>query len=162
MKPIREPLINYVSQKDRIGATLIFIFSAVYLGLSQDIALQSVVADSAFTPRTLPQLLAVLSLILCVMIILKPTPVGRLFTRHRHWGKLALFVGLMSGYGLLLRPAGFMLASILFLTSGAWLLGERRHGRLILIACTITATFWVLMNFGLGVYIPPWPTGFNT
>lgn len=122
MKPILEHLSSYLLRKDRIGATLIFIFSAVYLGLSQEIAMQSVVAGSAFTPRTLPQLLAVLSLILCAVIVLKPTPGGRLFTQRRHWGKLALFVGLMSGYGLLLRPAGFMLASILFCPAvpGCW------------------------------------------
>ncbi len=65
----------------------------------------------------------------------------------------------MSAYGATLRPWGFLPATLGFLLCGFLLLGERRPAWLAGVAVTVAVGFWLLLSFGLGVYLAPWPAG---
>ena len=72
--------------------------------------------------------------------------------------KLGLvFLILMSAYGFAIRPVGFVLATIVFLYTGFWLLGERNWIKNLMIAVPLVAIFWWMMVELLGVYLPALP-----
>ena len=77
--------------------------------------------------------------------------------RGFNWGTAALFLVLMSAYGLTVRPLGFILSTSLFLIAGFAMLGERSPVKLLLVAVPLVVAFWVLMTQGLDVFIEPLP-----
>jgi len=58
-------------------------------------------------------------------------------------------------YGIGIPWLGFIVASILFLLAGFYILGERRIGRMLLAAVPLVVVLWLLMSKLLGVYIAP-------
>ena len=70
---------------------------------------------------------------------------------------LLVFLILMSAYGFAIRPVGFVLATIVFLYTGFWLLGERNWIKNLMIAVPLVAIFWWMMVELLGVYLPALP-----
>lgn len=145
--------------KDRIGG-LVLLGLFVFYGLqTQNIELLPLQQSAALTARALPYTFTVLGVLGAIWLVLKPTEHTRPAFHGLHWFRLVLFLLLMSLYGLALRPAGFVLSSALFLSCGFWLLGERRLLALVGSALVITVAFWALLNFGLGVHLPPLPAG---
>ena len=70
---------------------------------------------------------------------------------------LALLLGLMVAYALLLRPAGFLLSTSGFLIVGAMILGERKLWILIPVAAFATGVVWYLVEGVLGIFLRPLP-----
>ncbi|NBX42155.1 MAG: tripartite tricarboxylate transporter TctB family protein, partial [Rhodobacteraceae bacterium] len=66
-------------------------------------------------------------------------------------------LALMVAYALLLRPVGFVGATILFLALGGSILGERKFHILIPVAAIATGTIWYLVHEVLGIFLRPWP-----
>jgi putative tricarboxylic transport membrane protein len=58
-------------------------------------------------------------------------------------------------YGLVLKWLGFVLASILFLMFGFYILDERGVVKMLLVAVPLVLVLWFLMAKLLGVYIAP-------
>ncbi|MCV6546467.1 MAG: tripartite tricarboxylate transporter TctB family protein [Cohaesibacter sp.] len=143
--------------KDRIGGLLLLIFSITYGLLSQKIHLLPFQANSAFHARTMPEVLSVLAIGLSVLVILFPGSDERPRFAGLNWGLGAAFLVLMSAYGFLVRPMGFLLATSLFLMVGFALLGERKLWRLVAVAVPTVFAFWALMTYGLDVFIEPLP-----
>lgn len=143
--------------KDRIGGILLLIFCLVYAVLSQDIILLPIQAKSAFTARTLPEILSVLGIGLSLLIIIFPASHDRPKLAGYKWVTAAIFLTLMSAYGLTVRPLGFILATSLFLIGGFALLGERSPLKLLMVALPLVVGFWLLMTQGLDVFIEPLP-----
>ncbi len=71
------------------------------------------------------------------------------------WFTAILLVVLMFGYGLTMKWFGFIIASILFLLVGFWILGERRLKLMFLTAVPLVLVLWAIMSMLLGVYIAP-------
>lgn len=145
--------------KDRIGGLMLF---GIFLGYgfhSQAIELLPLQETAALTARTLPYTLTVLGLIGSVWLMLKPATAAQLNWRGLRWQRLGGLLLLMSLYGMALRPLGFLAASAAFLALSIALLGERRWLRLTGVAVGFTTVFWMLMSYGLGVYLPPLPAG---
>lgn len=142
--------------KGRIGGALLLLFCAVYGWLIADIRLMPFQQADPFTARTMPTALAVLGAGLAALVLFtasdRPPQVAGL-----RWGRVALFLGLMSLYGATVRPLGFLLATSAFLMIGFALLGERRPLTLLAVAVPIVVLFWVLMTQGLDVWIDPLP-----
>lgn len=143
--------------KDRIGGVLLLAFCLAYARLIGDITLLPFQESNAFTAKTMPQALAALGVALSLWIIVFPAGSGRLALGGLALGRVALFLALMSAYGLAIRPMGFLISTSLFLMVGFALLGERRPLTLILAAVPLVVAFWVLMTQGLDVFIEPWP-----
>ncbi len=143
--------------KDRIGGVLLLVFCLTYGLLSQQITLLPFQENVAFHARTMPEVLSVLGIGLAVLIIVFPGSDKKLELAGYNWISCALFLGLMSLYGLTIRPLGFILSTSLFLMIGFWLLGERKPLLLILASVPLVVLFWVLMTQGLDVFIEPLP-----
>ena len=142
--------------KDRIGGVLLLAFCATYAWLIQDIRLLPFQKAANFNARTMPQVLAVLGIGLSIWCIVAPGG-ERPRVRGLDWPRGLAFLGLMSLYGLLLRPLGFILATSSFLIAGYLLLGERRPLWLVAASVPLVVAFWALMDRGLGVYVAALP-----
>ncbi len=144
--------------KDRIGALFMLAFCLFYWWKIGDIRLLPFQANQAFTARTMPEALAMLGTALSLAILIFPSNREVLSWRGLNWPLALAFLALMSAYGFTVRPLGFLLSTSLFLMIGFFMLGERRPVMLILVAVPLVVAFWVLMNYGLSVYIDPLPS----
>ena len=147
--------------KNRIGGLLLLAFCLSYAWLIQDIRLLPFQRGQAFTARTMPEVLAALGAGLALLTIVLPGDGARPQLRGLDWRRTALFLVLMSAYGLTIRPLGFLIATSAFLMIGFFILGERRSWMLAAVAVPLVVAFWVLMTQALDVYIAPWPAGLN-
>ena len=143
--------------KDRVGGLLLLAFCIAYGLLSREIRLLPFQMDAAFHARTMPEVLTVLGVGLSLIVMIFPGSAERPKLAGFQWGRCLLFLGLMSLYGLTIRPLGFILSTSLFLMIGFALLGERRPHILLLVAVPLVVVFWVLMTQGLDVFIEPLP-----
>ena len=66
-------------------------------------------------------------------------------------------IGGMVVYALTLRSLGFLLATFLFLSFGALLLGERRYFVLVIVSAAASGGIWYLVDAVLGIYMTPYP-----
>jgi len=114
-----------------------------------------------FKPRTMPVALAVTGLLLGVIRLLelsraaRPAP-GTSLTEFE-WRPAALLCIAMLGYGLLLNPLGFVIATAIFLAAGFLILGERRTPLLVALPLLFSLGFYLLMTQVLGLYLAPGP-----
>ena len=98
----------------------------------------------SFRPRTMPVLLAAAGLLLTAMRL-----------AGLDWPPALWLCTAMLGYGLLMEPLGFVLATTLFLLAGFLILGERRRGVLIVLPLAFSVAFFLLMTAALGLYLAP-------
>ena len=68
-----------------------------------------------------------------------------------------ILLALMVAYALLLRPAGFLLSTVSFLSLGGVVLGERKIYILIPITTLATVIIWYLVQGILGIFLRPLP-----
>ncbi len=117
-------------------------------------------------PSTFPKVLSVLAMIAALIIILGfEKSDGQIKAGEINYHRLqdykieqALFLlGLMIAYALLLRPLGFLGATVGFLAIGSFLLGERRLHITIPVAVIAAGSIWYLVQEVLGIFLRPWP-----
>ena len=117
-------------------------------------------------PSTFPKVLSVLAILTSLIILLgiekAPESDKTPDIDYRRLGDYNLtqaiaLLGLMVAYALLLRPAGFLLSTVGFLTIGAVILGERKFHILIPVACVATGVVWYLVEQVLGIFLRPLP-----
>tara|TARA_B100000676_G_scaffold205400_1_gene201622 strand:+ start:317 stop:724 length:408 start_codon:yes stop_codon:yes gene_type:complete len=117
-------------------------------------------------PSTFPKILSVLAVATSFIILLKiEHPVGRSSSSDMDLSELKnykikeaiILLGLMVAYALLLRPAGFLLSTISFLSLGGVVLGERKVYILIPITTLATVIIWYLVQGVLGIFLRPLP-----
>jgi len=143
---------------DRLGGLILLAFSLAYGFLALEITPSIATADLAFTARTMPLTLAVLAMFCSAWLVCYPGPNTERVAATFHWQRFFAVLVVMSGYGLVLRPLGFVGATFLFLFAGFVILGERRWLRLSVYAASISIVFWSILSLGLGVYIEAWPS----
>lgn len=145
--------------RDLIGSLL---FVAVFTGygvLAWQIPLLPFEEFEVVTSSTMPKIYAAMglmfSLFSLVTVLLKGNTVqqrGALLTKAALQQTAALIV-LMVLYAAGLEPLGFVVATLLFLVAGFWLMGERRFKILLLASVPVVLVFWVLMTQVLGIYL---------
>jgi putative tricarboxylic transport membrane protein len=117
-------------------------------------------------PSTFPKVLSVLAVITSLIILLgleksegeaKAGDIDYRRLGDYHLGQALTLLALMVAYALLLRPAGFLLATTGFLTCGALVLGERKFHVLIPVAALATGIVWYLVDEVLGIFLRPLP-----
>ena len=143
--------------KDRVGGVLLLIFFAGYGLAGLGIELPLVQQGAMFNAKSLPTALTLIGLSGGLWLVCKPADQTVAKLAGLRWIHAATFLALMSAYGLTIRPLGFVLTTLLFLSIGFVSLGERRPIPVIATATSITGGFWLLMHHGLGVYLAPWP-----
>ena len=143
--------------KDRLGGFLLLVFCIVYAFLGQQIKLLPFQEAGAFTARTMPEVLSVLGIGLSLLVIVFPGNKERADFSGLNWKAGLAFLVLMSAYGFLVRPLGFIISTSAFLMIGFAMLGERSLAKLVLVAVPLVVIFWALMTLGLSVFIEPLP-----
>ncbi|RVT86959.1 tripartite tricarboxylate transporter TctB family protein [Rhodobacteraceae bacterium CCMM004] len=119
-------------------------------------------------PSTFPKVLAVMGILAGLVVLLgleKPDPTAadrtpdidyRRLTDYK-LGQALTLLAAMVAYALLLRPIGFLAATVLFLSAGAMILGERKLYILIPVAALATGIVWYLVQEVLGIFLSPYP-----
>lgn len=144
--------------RDRLGGCLLLLLATTYALQIQHIDLLPVQRAAAMTARTLPSLYAALLAAGALWLLVRPVTAAAAPLDALHWRRGLAFILLMCGFAVCVRPAGFLLASIVFLASGFKLLGARHPLRVLGAAVCISVAMWALLTVGLGVYLPAWPS----
>ena len=99
--------------------------------------------------------LGVLGAILTVQSLLKSAGDGKLFTiSGTAIGRVVFFMALTLAYIQLLRPLGFILASILFLVAGIRFFGYKRYWLSITASVAMTVLLYAVFRYVFLVLIP--------
>lgn len=155
-----------MNNRNHITATLIlFVLFAAYGYQALQIPLFPGQELEPFKPRTMPVLLAATGLLLTAIRMFKLVhgdgTEGSIGLKGLNWAPVIWLCVAMLGYGFLMNPLGFVLATTLFLLAGFLILGERRKSVLLFLPVTFSAAFFLLMTRGLGLYLAPgaWMAG---
>ena len=145
---------------DRVAAWLFFLGFLGYGYYAQDIQIDYFSEGEIFTPRSLPNLIAICGASLSLLLALLPVTANQTSEPDRTpldgWFPAMGLVALMMAYGLVLEPVGFIATTIGFLIIAMIILGEHRWLRLILCSVPIVVGFYFIMSF-LGIYLEPAP-----
>ena len=155
---------------DRWIAVFFLVVSIVYGYASFNYPLLPFERNMAFLPNTMPMVLSVISILLCLILILVPRPdsgkkdsgnIDVSALGQYHVGKALALLLAMVLFALTLRPFGFILSTSLFLTGSAMVLGERNFKLLVPIALFGAFFIWYLVQEMLGIFMRPWPGIFS-
>ena len=119
-------------------------------------------------PSTFPKVLTVLGIIVGLIVLLglekpsgeeQPSATDINYRRLHEYklGQALLLLSLMVIYALALRPAGFLIATTVFLVGGSTILGERKWHVMIPVAILATVCVWYLVQQVLGIFLRPFP-----
>ena len=144
-----------------LGICLIYGYTAWFM---MDGALPPIMKRLAVWPSSFPKVLSIAGIILSSIVLLGvekgEEKVGDIDYRRLHEYKLGqalALLGLMVAYAILLRPAGFLLATSGFLIGGSVILGERRWIAMIVVSAIATFGIWYLVQEVLGIFLRPFP-----
>jgi putative tricarboxylic transport membrane protein len=144
-----------------LGICLIYGYTAWFM---MDGALPPIMKRLAVWPSSFPKVLSLAGIILSSIVLLGVEKgeerVGDIDYRRLHEYKLGqalVLLGLMVAYAILLRPAGFLLATSGFLIGGSMILGERRWFVMIVVSMIATFGIWYLVQEVLGIFLRPLP-----
>lgn len=147
--------------REKVGALVMLLFSISYGLIATKIPLTFLAQQETFTARTMPYALAIFGIILCLAILVSPTvdPAGKTSlseeTKGMDWSTAILLIIAMFLFGISMKWFGFIIASILFLLGGFYILGERRVKYMLFAAIPLVLALWAIMSLLLGVYIAP-------
>ena len=157
---------------DRWIALIFIAFCCVYgyaAFFTMDQLLPPFMQRNPVWPSTFPKILAVMGCGVGLIVLLglektddKDTQPGATDINYRKLGEYKVgqalsLLALMVAYALLLRPAGFLIATPLFLICGSLVLGERKLYILIPVAFVAAGAVWYLVQEVLGIFLRPWP-----
>ena len=120
-------------------------------------------------PSTFPKMLAVLGVVVGMIVLLgvekgdgedkEPSAADINYRRLHEYkiGQALALLALMVAYALMLRPAGFLIATTVFLVGGSTILGERKFHIMIPVAALATGFVWYLVQEVLGIFLRPFP-----
>ena len=120
-------------------------------------------------PSTFPKILGVLSILVSAMIVLgfeknkdskDITEIDYRRLLDYNLGQAVFLIIMMAAYAISLRPLGFFISTITFLTISGFSLGERKVFRLFFITAMASFIIWYLVEQVLGIYLRPLPSIF--
>ena len=144
-----------------LGICLVYGYTAWF---TMDGALPPIMKRLAVWPSSFPKVLSIAGIILSLIVVLgiekgelKVGDIDYLRLHEYKLGQALALLGLMVGYAILLRPAGFLLATSGFLIGGSVILGERRWSVMIVVSSIATFGIWYLVQEVLGIFLRPMP-----
>ena len=153
---------------DRWIASIFLVLCLVY-GYSawfvMDVGLPPFMQRNPVWPSTFPKILAVMGVVCALWVLLtskegEPVKEGDIDYRNlRQYkiGQAGMLIGLMIAYAFALYPIGFITSTIVFLTGGAAVLGERKLHIAFAVAAIAAFSIWYLVQEVLGIFLRPWP-----
>jgi putative tricarboxylic transport membrane protein len=156
---------------DRWIALVFIAFCAVYGYLAfftMDQLLPPFMQRNPVWPSTFPKVLSVLGIIVGLIVLFglegateegEPSATDINYRRLQDYkiGEALMLLALMVAYALMLRPAGFLLSTTVFLMGGSAILGERNWLKMLLVAALATGCVWYLVQEILGIFLRPFP-----
>ena len=154
---------------DRWIALVILIICAAYgytAFFTMDAGLPPFMQRNPIWPSTFPKVISVFAIIAALIIIFglekgtaeeKASEINYRRLTDYKLGQALLLLGLMVAYALLLRPAGFLLSTTVFLFAGSFILGERKLHVMLPVALIASGSIWYLVQEVLGIFLRPWP-----
>lgn len=154
---------------DRWIALCIIILFTVYgytAWFVMDDLLPPILRFNPIWPSSFPKILSILGVGIALILLLgaeknsqtdKEDDIDYRKWRTYHVKTTLALIGLMVAYAVLLRPLGFLGATILFLTGSGWVLGEQRLIRHGVISAIASGGIWYLVDAVLGIYLRPYP-----
>ena len=156
---------------DRWIALIFVAFCCVYgytAFFTMDHLLPPFMQRNPVWPSTFPKMLAVLGVGLSLIVLLgveqsadgketSSTDIDYRRLGEYKIGQALLLLALMAAYAMLLRPAGFLLATTGFLVAGSTVLGERKCHIMIPVSVLATVGVWYLVQEVLGIFLRPFP-----
>lgn len=157
---------------DRWIALIFVLFCCVYgyaAFFTMDQLLPPFMQRNPVWPSTFPKVLAVLGIAVGLIVLLgveksdqtdtEPSATDINYRRLGDYkiGQALMLLGLMVAYALMLRPAGFLVATTVFLVAGNAILGERKFHIMIPVAVIATVFVWYLVQQVLGIFLRPYP-----
>jgi len=157
---------------DRWIALIFVTFCCVYgyaAFFTMDQLLPPFMQRNPVWPSTFPKVLAIAGAIVGLIVLLgvekgdgtekEPSAADINYRRLGDYklGQALMLLALMVAYALLLRPAGFLLATTGFLVAGSTVLGERKFHIMIPVAALATGFVWYLVQEVLGIFLRPFP-----
>ena len=135
---------------------------------TMDHLLPPILQRNPIWPSTFPKILAVLGIVVGLLVLFTPKPPRKQAAdkdtvidlarwRDYHMGQAVALLALMVAYALTLRPLGFLASTVLFLSFGAVILGERKFHVLVPVAMLAAGAIWYLVQEVLGIFLRPWP-----
>lgn len=139
----------------RLGGLLFLCLSGAYGYFATEIPLDYFSRQETFTARTLPYFISAAGVLVSLLLLLTPSlPTDWARLRDLRWMPAGLLLMLMFAYGAVLESLGFPLATIAFLITAWFVMGERRPVWLFGLSIPLTFGFWLLMD-QLGIYLYP-------
>jgi putative tricarboxylic transport membrane protein len=145
--------------RDKAGALCFLLLAIVYGYYAGEIRMFPGDEDLPFNARTMPTALAWMTGIASFLLLILPDyekgdNVVDAF-KGLNWGTAAGLMGLMVVYGLTLSFFGFIISTLVFLSGGIFILGERRFKIIALTVIPVTVGFWAILTQLLGIYLAP-------
>jgi len=150
--------MNFINNKDKVGSSIILLFSLVYLNASFDIPINQVLNVEALTARTLPIYLSIMAIVVCLIQMFMPTGEAsdetiQEATAGFQWKPCALLTGLMLVYSMTFQFVGFAIGTFLFLFIGFAILKEKRYLLSAKIAAGVALFMWVVLTQLFDIYL---------
>ena len=147
-----------------LGVALAYGYAAFFL---MDHLLPPFMQRNPVWPSTFPKILSVLAILITLNILLgmeKPskeaTKLDIDYRRLQDYnsGQAFLMLVMMVLYAFTLRPLGFFISTIGFLSLSSIILGERGFIKLLIITGSATFVIWYLVEQILGIFLRPLPS----
>jgi putative tricarboxylic transport membrane protein len=150
--------MNFINDKNKVGSSLILLFSLIYLNAAFDIPLNQVLGGEIFTARTLPQCLSIVTIVVCLIQLSMSTGSTQTETISKavsgfQWRPCVLLTLLMLFYGLSFNFLGFVIATFVFLLSGFIILGERRYLLCAGVSLALAIIIWGALTQVFDIYL---------
>lgn len=141
--------------REKVGALTFFALFAGYWLVATQIELYPGEELDVVTARTFPMGVGAMGAIISALILFLPSREAEapLKLADLDWRRLLILIVLMATFGLLLRPAGFFVATSLFLAGGYYTLGERRPLVLTGASIGVAAVFEFILVGLLGIFL---------
>jgi putative tricarboxylic transport membrane protein len=111
--------------------------------------------EAYFNARTLPYIIAMAGIICASLLIIIPSSkTDWASLKQLNWRPAMGLLILMSTYGAMLAPLGFIFATSIFLVAAFRMLGIHQWWASCLVSVALTLAFWGLMSL-LGIYLAP-------
>ena len=156
--------MTLIITKRKLGGFILLLFSLCYGAMAWHLESSAGLTAGAFTPRTLPLILAISGCVLSLLLMFWPMDTESAkaeaaqlkgYCLHLHWRPAACLCSTMLVYAALFPYFGFILSTIVFLIGCMRVLGIRNVKELFLASVPVTLLFWLILNQGLGIYLAP-------
>jgi len=143
-------------QKDFWSGVMFLAVGLAFVGLARNYELGTAQRmGPGYFPTALGALLAVLGLIVAIKGLAREERGGDI--ARFHFGPLAVVLGAVALFALLLRPAGLVAALTVLIGVSAYASHEFRLREVVPLAAFLVVLVLAVFIWGLGLVVPVWP-----